>query len=477
MFRKNYKNLYSQKVPDELINKTLAEAEKFENRQKNKSTKNVYRILIPAGAVITAAAIMLAIFVLPLGNNHGSLSILSEEKPTHTKDSNSFFLTASAAESNDYSDVDDSITLSSGEYSYGWAGAGDYSEDDKDLVIDYKLDFKINGTNISSVTLDAEKFNLSLLPTGEEPSADSSHIYKIDNSPNGKLQEIEVCDLYYSYISDRSDSKIDEFVSNIFNAQRENKQLTAEKRQKYGDYYTTDSAEDRLDRQSSRYVFDLLDYVYRNAKINVSVTYENGTVETKTIYVDFVLSQAYIEPFNHTKNLYDSQYQDYSLVTDAEKDISYGWLVFKTYSDNRIAADESKKIIAVAEKHKDIYGGYYFDDNKRLNILMTDNYVEGKDPQLDNALKNAEIKSCEYTRSELAEVLGTAVENKSKCYDYGEEYYYFHILADYKMNRLICKIDDWELSQDDAESLKSKIKENVICGAEDYFIIETSDTQ
>lgn len=474
MFRNEYKKIYSEKVPEKLLEETIAVANEYENQHYvNKSHRSVF---IHLGAGIAAAVIIFAIFVIPIGNNRkDNIPIVDEEKSTDAKGSNGFYLTAAAAEADEYSDVDSGMTLWTGESSYGWLNSGDYSNDNNDFVINYNLNFKICGTNISSVTLDAEDFILSLLPIGEEQPKNIKHTYKIDNSPNGKLQDIKISDLYYSYISDRNNKIIDELISNIYNTQKELKQLTYEKHQKYGDYYTTDSQEDKLDKQCSRYIDDLLEYVYHNAEIKVTVTYENGLVETQTIYVDFVLSQAYMVPFNHNENIFDAQYGEYSLVTDAEKDISYGWLVFKYYSDNGISANSSKKIIAAAEKHTDIYGGYYFDDNKRLNILVTDNYVEGTDEELDTLLKSAEIKRCKYTKSELVSILEKAVKNKNKCYDYGDEYFNLNLLIDYKNNRLICQINDFELSDDEVENLKSNIRANVIYGVEDYFIFENMD--
>lgn len=475
MFRDEYKKIYSKKVPEKLLKETITIANKYEN-QRYDNNKLHHGVFIHVGAGLAAAVIIFAIFVLPIENNRqDNMPIEHEKKSTETNSSNGFYLTAAAAETNEYSDVDSGMTLWTGESSYSWLNGGDYTTDNNDFVINYNLNFKICGTNISSVTLEAQDFILSQFPIGEEQPQSINHTYKIDNSPNGKLQNIEICDLYYSYISDRNNKKIDELVSNIFNTQKELKQLTYEKHQKYGDYYLTDSQEDKLDKQSSRYIDDLLEYVYNNAEINVTVTYENGSVETKTIYADFVLSQSYMIPFNHNENIFDAQYGEYSLVTDAEKDISYGWLVFKYYSDNGVSANLSRKIISSAEKHTDIYGGYYFDDNKRLIILVTDNYVEGTDEELDQILKSAEIKRCKYTKSELVSILQKAVENKNKCYDYGDEYFNLNLLIDYKNNRLICQINDFELSDGEVENLKSNIRSNVIYGLEDYFIFENMD--
>ena len=218
---------------------------------------------------------------------------------------------------------------------------GIFSKDDNINTVTYKVtdgtpeftgtmsifgltEFAIQGSNIKSIAIhsndeyckilaepivespnfDAEKYNIDDFSIGNSIKSEEGFIYENKNI-SGKTQTFKFDDLASFVVTpDFGDEEIFEWVTKIDNIHRRGiKIVGGEKKLPHAEIVKID---DKLTKESSELTRNCFEKMLRNATIDVTITFADGTTQTQTLDVDLVITDA------TNDIIYDAKYDNYS---------------------------------------------------------------------------------------------------------------------------------------------------------------------
>ncbi len=326
------KNIIKAKMYQAADGEYIASPIKYKNRR---NCKWVGRI-----AVFTAIMLIIGIvFVQPSTDT---------KKNKAFSTSNFFTITANAAEQKIKSE--DIIGLYSGENSFGPISDKKlYNRQGKeDYCSDFKIsEFVIEGRGIKSISLKSNKkycyFNLtdsklfsdynslenSQYTKKQREDASWGLIYcdgfscKVKDT--GKKQRIDLGNLfYYTIETDRTDKEIDGWMEKLGEIQNRQWEIRSQRHMIYGDDVAIPltEEEDRLDWETTKIIDKFNEKTLRNASIDLTVNYTDGTKDKEVINVDCVIENC------EGKIIYDSGLDGYPLPEKMNKEYHH-WIAFR----------------------------------------------------------------------------------------------------------------------------------------------------